>query len=105
MVGLTRFKRAMLPDGGLHLRDSRLEPAELVDLGGFSSAGIGEDLAGLGMEVLPEGGDFVAAVEGLHGLFERDGDEQADADGGDMNEEAFPCMHSCVGGVDFEHGF
>jgi hypothetical protein len=95
----------MLPDGGLHLRDSSREPGELVDMRAFGSAGIGKDLAGLGVEVLPEGCDFVAAVEGLHGLFERDSDEQAEADRGDVNEKAFPGMHSCVGGVDFEHGF
>jgi hypothetical protein len=39
------------------------------------SASVGENLKTLRVEVLPERGDFVAAVEGLNGLFERNCDE------------------------------
>jgi hypothetical protein len=39
----------------------------------------------------------------LHGLFEADGDEEADDDGGDVDEEVAPGAGGVVGGVDIEH--
>jgi hypothetical protein len=43
---------------------------------------------------------FVALVEGFDGLLEGDGDEEADADGGDVEEEVAPGVGGCVGWVD-----
>jgi hypothetical protein len=43
-------------------------------------------------------------VNRLDGLFEADGDEQADDDGGDVDEEVAPGVGGLVGRVDVEHG-
>ena len=76
---------------------------------GFEGAHVevaGDDLAivgGLGAEVGLEGDALVAAVKELDGLLEADGDEQANADGGDMDEEVAPGVGGLVGRVDVEH--
>ena len=46
----------------------------------------------------------VAMVNELDGLFEADGDEQADDDGGDVDEEVSPGGGGMVRRMDFEHG-
>jgi len=46
----------------------------------------------------------VAMVEGFDCLLEADGDEQPDADGGDVDEEVRPGVDGFVGRVDVEHG-
>ena len=40
----------------------------------------------------------------LDGLLQTDGDQQTDADGGDVDEEVFPGVGGGVGWVDVEHG-
>ena len=45
----------------------------------------------------------MGAVEGFDALLQADGDEQADADRGDMDEEVFPCVGR-VRHVYVEHG-
>jgi hypothetical protein len=42
-------------------------------------------------------------VDELDGLLEADGDEQADDDGGDVDEEVFPGVGGFVGRVYVEH--
>ena len=67
----------------------------------------GDDVAvvdGLGAQVGFEGDALVAVVEGFDGLLEADGDEQADDDGGDVEEEVAPGVGGVVGRVDVEHG-
>src|SRR3981189_2628544 len=49
-------------------------------------------------------GDLVAVVEVFDGLFEADGDEEAEDDGGDVDEEAAPAGGGVMGRVDVEHG-
>jgi hypothetical protein len=46
----------------------------------------------------------MAIVHGFDGLFEADGDEQAEDDGGDVDEEVAPGAGGVVSGVDVEHG-
>ena len=92
-----------LPNGDLRLYDSRREPAYLVEMRCLRSVSVGDNLAALRVEVLPERGDFVAAVECLNGLFERNCDEQADNNSCNVNKEAFPRMEDLVGSVDIEH--
>jgi hypothetical protein len=51
--------------------------------------------------------EFVAlmiVMNGFDRLLKSDGDEQADADGGDVDEEVSPGGGGVVGGVDVEHG-
>jgi hypothetical protein len=45
----------------------------------------------------------VSVVDGLDGLLQADGDEQANTDGGDVDEEVFPGVSGGVGRVDIEH--
>jgi hypothetical protein len=47
---------------------------------------------------------LVLVVNGFDGLFEAYGDEQADDDGGDVDEEVFPRVGGFVRRVDVEHG-
>jgi hypothetical protein len=91
------------PDGRTHLRYSRGKPVKPIQLSGFSSAAIGEDLAALGVEVLPKSGTFVSSMQGLNGLFERDCNQQADGDGGDLDEKGLPRTHGLMRSVYFEH--
>jgi hypothetical protein len=48
---------------------------------------------------------LMAVVDSLDGLLNSDGDEQADDDGGDVDEEVAPGVGGLVGRVDVEHGF
>jgi hypothetical protein len=93
-----------LPDGKLRLCDSRLEPANLVEMSSFRFTSIGKNLAALLAEVFPESCHFAVTVNGLNGLFERDCDEQTDDNSRNVNEEAFPGMQNFVGSVDIKHG-
>jgi hypothetical protein len=43
-------------------------------------------------------------VKVLDGLLEANGDEQAEDDGGDVDEEVSPGAGGVMGGVDVEHG-
>jgi hypothetical protein len=47
----------------------------------------------------------MAMVEEFDGLFEADGDEQADDDGGDVEEEVARGVDGFVGWVDVEHAW
>jgi hypothetical protein len=46
----------------------------------------------------------MAVVDRLYRLLQTDGDDEADDDGGDVDEEVFPGMGRGVGRVDIEHG-
>jgi hypothetical protein len=63
-----------------------------------------EVLSGFDAKVVFQLMALVTVVEGLDGLLETDGDEQADGDGGDMDEEVSPGAGGVVGGMDVEHG-
>ncbi len=56
-----------------------------------------------GVEVFVQLVELMAMVEVFDGLLEADGDEQADDDGGDVDEEVFPSVGGFVGRVDVEH--
>jgi hypothetical protein len=58
----------------------------------------------LSFECLAGIGDLVAVVEVFDGLLEADGDQQADDDGGDVNEEVALGVGGVVWRVDVEHG-
>jgi hypothetical protein len=47
---------------------------------------------------------LMALMKVLHGLFESDGDQEADDDGGDVDEEVAPGVGGVVGWVYVEHG-
>jgi hypothetical protein len=47
---------------------------------------------------------LLAMVDGFDGLFEADGDEETDDDGGDVNEEVAPGVGGGVRWMDVEHG-
>ena len=49
-------------------------------------------------------GDLVSMMEELDGLFQSNGNEQADDDRREMNEEVLPGVDSFVGSVNVEHG-
>jgi hypothetical protein len=49
--------------------------------------------------------DLVVVVKELNTLFEADGDQQADGDGGDMSEKVVPRVRGSVGAVDVEHSY
>ena len=59
---------------------------------------------GLLMHLIFEVLALMVVVQGFDGLFEADGDEEADADGGDVDEEVAPGVDGFVGSVDVEHG-
>jgi hypothetical protein len=48
--------------------------------------------------------DLVTVMEELNGLLDGDGDEQANYDGGDVEEEVAPGVGGVVGRVDLEQG-
>jgi hypothetical protein len=74
--------------------------AELGDAVGVGFA----VLVALGAEGFAGLGDLAPMVEIFDGLLEADGDQQAEDDGGDVDEEVAPGGGSVVGGVDVEHG-
>ena len=47
---------------------------------------------------------LMAMVEELDCLFEADGDQEADDDGGDVDEEVAPGVGGVAGWVNVEHG-
>lgn len=69
----------------------------------FGIAGIRNDLAALLTQIRPERCALVAVIDGLNGLLERDGDEQTDDDGRNVNEKVFPGMDRLVRSVNIEH--
>jgi hypothetical protein len=58
----------------------------------------------LGLHLFAGFAEFAMMVDELDGLFEADGDEQTDTDGGDVDEKVAPGVDGFVGGVDVEHG-
>jgi hypothetical protein len=67
----------------------------------FEVFAIVADLRAQGLAGLPH---LAVMVNGLDGLLEADGDEEADDDGGDVDEEVAPGVGGVVGWVDVEHG-
>ena len=63
-----------------------------------------EVLFGFVVEVFLQLMTLMPVVEELDRLFEADGDEQADNDGGDVDEEVAPVVGGVVRWVDVEHG-
>ncbi len=61
----------------------------------------------VGFALLLEGfaglAQLVMLVDALDGLFEADGYEEAEDDGGDVDEEVAPCIGGVVRRVDVEH--
>ena len=55
-------------------------------------------------EVVLKGDALVVVVEGFDGLLEAHSDDEADDDGGDVEEEVAPGVGGVVGRVDVEHG-
>jgi hypothetical protein len=80
----------------------RLRSASALVAGGCVG-GVLQDLAMLCVELFEEFLALMMPVDGFDGLFEIDGDEQADADGGDVEEEVAPGVGGGVGRVDVEH--
>jgi hypothetical protein len=76
----------------------------LIDLGVICALGVAEDLLALLMEPLAQLGGFVVMMQGFDSLLEADGDDEADDDGGDVDEEVAPGVGGGVGWVDVEHG-
>jgi hypothetical protein len=74
------------------------EPVALVE---DEVIAIGFELAGQGFAGLAE---FVVLVNLLDELLESYGDDEADDDGGDVDEEVAPGVGGVVGWVDVEHG-
>jgi len=62
----------------------------------------GQIALSLRAHVLGEGVTLMAMMDGFDGLLEADGDEQADDDGGDVDEEVAPGVGGVVGWVDVE---
>jgi len=60
--------------------------------------------AGVGDEALAQLAELMLMMEVLDGLFEADGDEEAEDYCGDVDEEVAPGGSGVVGGVDVEHG-
>lgn len=61
-------------------------------------------LRGLVAEIFLELTALVAVMEKLDGLFKGDGDEEAENDGGDVNEEVAPGSGGVVRRVNVQHG-
>src|ERR1700686_334109 len=74
-IGLARRDRMALPYSKLRLRDSWREPTNLVDMRGFRTTSIGENLTALLAKVLPERCSFVVADDRFNRLFEGHGNE------------------------------
>jgi len=62
---------------------------------------VGGDLL---IDVLAGFAGLAEMVEVLDGLFEAHGDDEAEDDGGDVDEEVAPGLGGVVGGMDVEHG-
>jgi hypothetical protein len=70
----------------------------------FNILDVAEGFFVVPLEGFAELGALVPVVEGFYQLLEAHGDEQADDDGGDVNEEVSPGAGGVVGRVDVEHG-
>jgi hypothetical protein len=95
---------AVVAGGVRDLRFIEPQPLHVDGLSLFDIGGIVEDLFGLVGQGGLQNAAFVGAVQGFNGLFEADGDEQADDDGGEVDEEVAPGVGWVVGWVDVEHG-
>jgi hypothetical protein len=73
----------------------RVREPELVDVIQIDP-GIGQLTAAQLLELM-------TLMEVFYGLFESNGDEQADDDGGDVDEEVAPCAGGVVRGVNVDH--
>jgi hypothetical protein len=92
-----RQSRLQLLDAGVQIFDSLpVDESELIHVVKVKAA-VGEDALSHVVELM-------AVVEVLDGLFEAYGDEEAEDDGGDVDEEVAPGAGGVVGGVDVEHG-
>ena len=92
-----RQGRLQLLNAGVQIFDSLpVDESELIHIVKVK-AGVSEDALSHVVKLLP-------VVEVLDGLFEADGDEQAEDDGGDVDEEVAPGAGGVVGRVDVEHG-
>jgi len=64
------------------------------------------DVSGVALDFGVEAGvgvvDEMAMVLPLNDAFEREGDQQADGDGGEVEKEIAPAVHGFVGGVDVQ---
>jgi hypothetical protein len=74
-----------------------------MELTGLDGEALGVD-APFDLERLAGFVELMAMFDVPDGLFESDGNEQAADDGGDVDEEVFPCAGSMVGGMYVEHG-
>ena len=63
--------------------DLRFEPGDRV-------ADQGQVVVGFDVQLFGEADDLIVMVDGFDGLLEADGDDEADDDGGDVDEEVFP---------------
>ena len=120
-----------VPDGVV-VEEGRLAPGEVAGEGGLGSAGmlanvledeevifeagggdepvafVGKEVGAVGFELAGEGlagvAELVALVNVLDELLEADGDDEANDDGGDVDEEVAPGVDGFVRRVDVEHG-
>ena len=95
---------ASTDDGGLVEGDDvsveiRQSPAQTFEI----AVGESPIALRLGMELLLQLIALMMVVDGFDGLLEADGDEQAHADGGDVDEEIFPAMRGFVRRMYIEH--
>jgi hypothetical protein len=114
------------------VEEGRLVPDEVAGEGGFGRAGmlanvledeevvleasggakpvvlVCDEVVAIGFELAGEGfagfAELVALVDVFDELLEADGDDEANDDGGDMDEEVFPGVGGVSGRVDVEHG-
>jgi len=87
-----RQGRLQLLDAGVQIFDSLpVEESELIH--------VAEVKVGVGEDALSHVVELLAMMEVLDGLLEADGDDEAEDDGGDMDEEVSPGIGGVVGGV------
>ena len=86
-----RQGRLQLLDAGVQIFDSLpVEESELIH--------VAEVKVGVGEDALSHVVELMAMMEVLDGLLEADGDDEAEDDGGDMDEEVSPGIGGVVGG-------
>ncbi len=103
IVGSRCAKGLSLPQCGFDLVHATGEPCHLIVGGDVGSLGVVENSQGLGAERLTKVSALMVAMDGLYGLFKANGDEQADDDGGDVNEELSPAGCSVGCRMNVEH--
>jgi hypothetical protein len=94
----------MLLDCQAHLLDTVGEVFNLLRVGDPELVDVLEVYPGIGQLAAAQLLELMELMKVLHGLFEAYGDEEADDDGGDVDEEVAPSGGGVVGGVDVEHG-